>query len=238
MTQAEGTEPYHTEAEKLRTGEYFREAQQYYESQYVDLISERYWYFIMLIISVVVLMLALTAKDALYPLNVSIPFAYETADVYDQTPIMRKIGSAEGDFNIPVQEFLLQNYVRRREEYDINLLDGNARAVRQHSSPEVFAAFQKMMALDNPESPVVVYQRQAVRTIRVLSTRISGGGENSAAVVLFEATVSGPAGVEVSRWMANIAFRFTPIALDKSESKRFTPLEFLITSYTLQHVNE
>lgn len=236
MKNDKESQELHARPETLQTGEYFREAAQFYHSAYHDLINERYIYVVVTIIGLVASFALHSAKGLLLPLSTPIPFAYNTENFEDEHPRVTKLARAGEDINVSVLRFLLSNYAIRREEYDVAWLDRNARAVRQQSEPAIFAEYQRTMDPTNPASPIVLYQRHSKRTVSVDLVRPKGT-EGTEVEVIYTATVTGIRGVERSRWMANIAFRYEPIAVDEKTGK-FKPVSFIVTQYQTKRLQD
>src|SRR5947209_4394678 len=90
-------EDYLKIAEKVRTGEYFREAQGMYDVTVHDLMAERYFYIAITALSLVIFMIVQSAMDGLYPLNTPVPFIYSTHDIVEDIPHMQSMLAYKGE---------------------------------------------------------------------------------------------------------------------------------------------
>jgi type IV secretory pathway component VirB8 len=121
---------------------------------------------------------------------------------------------------------MVRHYVEIREEYDIATFDRDVNGVKSQSSDEVFREFQMQINPANPQGPVNLYQRHSRRRINILhSKRMPESME-----VVFEALVESRTEVKKSRWRANIAFKYSGIALDEKDDK-VKPVTFVVTKY-------
>lgn len=214
-------------AEKIRSGEYFREAEKAYHYLYHDPMSERYMFLGISIFSLLISLLALIAVNLLYPLNQDVPFIYNADDITNEAPSIRLIGHTKEDPNLRMKRFLVESYVRQREEYNIDMLERSASVVRSQSTDEVFVEYQRLLNPNNPESPITKYQRQATRTVDILSSRLVAADQME---VTFDAYVNSPAGLKKTLMRANITFRFDDIEVNQSTGET-TPMVFVVMAY-------
>lgn len=214
-------------AEKVRTGEYFREARMMYDSTVNDPMAERYIYVLITICALIILTIAVNAMQDLYPLQTAVPLTYITHDIVEDIPLVKPLqGYKNEDSSEALLRYLVKNYVIQREEYDINSFDRDVNGVKSQSSEAAFKEFQQFIDPHNADSPITVYQRHSRRKISVLSMRRLDGGME----VLFEAVVDSRTDVKKSHWRANIAFQYNGIELDQ-KTNTVKPMSFVVTEY-------
>ena len=214
-------------AEKVRTGEYYREARTMYDLTVNDPMAERYIYVFITFCALIIFVIVFIAMQGLYPLEIAIPLIYNTRDLYEDVPHIKPLqANRNEDASEVLLRFLVKNYVVQREEYDISTFDRDVNGVKSQTSDEAFAEFQKFIDPHNPESPIKVYQRHSSRKITILSTRRLDGGME----ILFEALVDNRTDVKKSHWRANISFQYSGIELD-DKSSTVKPMSFIITAY-------
>ena len=214
-------------AEKVRTGEYFREARGMFDVSVNDPMAERYTYVFITCCSLVILLIAVMAVQGLYPLQTAVPLTYFTRDLYEDIPHIKSLQSYKNeDPSESLLRFLVKNYVMQREEYDISTFDRDVNGVKSQTSESAFAEFQRFIDPHNPESPITVYQRHSKRKIAILSTRrVEGGME-----VLIEASVDSRTDVKKSHWRVNMSFNYSGVELD-DKSDTMKPMNFIVTAY-------
>src|SRR5687768_10446749 len=111
-------EDYLEIAEKVRTGEYFREARGMYDVTVNDPMSERYLYVCITALAMMILVVSVYAAQQLYPLSRSVPFIFNTHDIVNDLPRMKSLVSVKGeDAGEALLRFLVKNYVTMRESY-------------------------------------------------------------------------------------------------------------------------
>jgi type IV secretory pathway component VirB8 len=220
---------------RIRSGEYFREAHNWYSGLAHDPMTERYFYIFITIIAVIIFFISFISIQMLYPLKSTAPFIVRSMDMMEDLPRIRPLARKGEDPNAAVVRFLLRHYVSLREEYDVKLVDRNDLGVRGHSSPEVYAEYERYIDPKNPESPVTLYQRHAVRDVQVLEIRGLSLRTGEAEVV-FRATVDNKPD-QTSQWIANISFTYKNIALDEVTGKP-APLQFIVTRYRTKRLQD
>lgn len=214
-------------AEKIRSGEYFREAKQAYDIAYHAPMAERYAFMGMTAVSLLIFMMALIAMLLLYPLKTEVPFIYHTADIVDDYPRMQPIGAPGEDANQVIKQFLVSNYVRLREGYHIDLIERNANGVLSQSNDAVFEAYESLMNPSNPSSPVVLFERRAVRKVAITGYRQLTDNQMT---VYYDEMIRSSRGTQKSAKQATVTFEFTPIEIDQ-ETAQTSDLVFMVTDY-------
>jgi type IV secretory pathway component VirB8 len=224
-------------ADKVRTGEYFREAQSMYDIRVHDPMSERYFYILITALSLMSFVVTYSAMKSLYPLEKEIPFAISANDLANDVPRIRPLIESKGeDPSHALLRFLVNNYVISYESYDIDTVERNASGVRSQSATEVFSDYQRLMDPRNPESPIALYQRHSTREIKVISSFIPDP-EEALMEIIYEATVTSKTDVKKTRWQADVGFSYNGLALDE-ETGKVTPIEFKVISYRTKRLQD
>jgi type IV secretory pathway component VirB8 len=134
-----------------------------------------------------------------------------------------------------VLRFMVSNYVKQREQYNIDTVDLNINSVKLQSSSEVYKNYEKLMDPRNPESPITLYQRHSTRTVQILSTQRQDNSSTEMQVI-YDASVETKDEIKNSRWIANISFSYSGLALD--DKGRPKPISFLITQYRTKRLQD
>jgi type IV secretory pathway component VirB8 len=230
-------EEYLEIAEKVRTGEYFREARGMYDTMINDPMSERYLYILITTIAMAILVVSIYAAQQLYPLERSVPFIFNTNNIVDDLPRMKSLVAFKGeDPSEALLRFLVKNYVTTRESYDIETFDRNTSGIKQQSSPQVFGEFQNFINPANPESPIVQYQRHSRRVITILATKRLED-QDYGMEVYYDVTIENRTEVKKSRWQADIAFSYSGVELD-DEGEKVKPINFVVTKYLSKRLQD
>ncbi len=230
-------EDYLEIADKVRTGEYFREAQSMYDIHVHDPMAERYLYILITVLSIFSFFISYAAMRSLYPLTTEVPFIIRAGDLVNDVPRIRSLLEQKGeDPSQALLRFMVGNFVTHYESYSIETLERNAGSVRHQGSEAIFQEYQQLMDPRNPESPITLYQRHSKREIRLISIDQPDAAESLIEVV-YEATVSGRNEIKKTRWQADINFTYNGLALDE-ETGKVVPVEFKVTGYRTKRLQD
>jgi type IV secretion system protein VirB8 len=223
--------------EKIRSGEFFQESREMYDFTVHDPMAERYLYLLITSLAALIFLISFIGMRGLYPLKVTVPFIVNSTNLVDEVPHIRSLLSYKGeDPSQAVLNFIITNYIKLREEYDIENFDRNLSGVKSQSTEEVFAEFDRMVDPKNPASPVMLYQRHSVRKINIYSMKPSRDQAN-VLEVMFEASIEGRNEIRKSRWQANISFNYSGVELDR-ETDTIKPFSFLVTQYKVKRIQD
>ncbi len=218
-------------AEKVRSGEYFREAKSMYDVSVNDPMSERYFYVFVTTVALLTLMFSVMAVRELYPLKRPVPFIYALNDVLEDLPSITPLRSSyQQTTDEAVLFFMAKTFVAHYEGYNINLLERNYGGIEHHATPEVFAGYQRMIQTGNPDSPVVKYQRHTARIIDPVSVQRLLSPANTVEVV-YDATLISAEGSSRSRHKATISYDYSGVEIDK-KTGMVNPVSFTVTRYS------
>jgi type IV secretory pathway component VirB8 len=230
-------EEYLEIADKVRTGEYFREAHGIYDIYVHDPMSERYLYVLITIVSLLCFMVTFVAMRSLYPLSTEIPFTIRAGDLANDVPRIKPLAADQNeDPSFALQSFLVKNFVIHYESYNIETLERNAGSVRSQGTEEIFNEYQKLMDPRNPESPITLYQRHSRRDVRILSA-VQPDSSEMLMEIVYEASVIGRGEIKRTRWQADVNFTYNGLALDE-ETGKVIPVEFKVTGYRTKRLQD
>jgi len=218
-------------AQKVRSGEYFREARSMYDVSVNDPMAERYFYVFVSGMALTILLVTFYAAQSLYPLTRVLPFVYASNDVVEDLP--RIIPLRKNNYQSPSEAvlfFLAGSYVSQFEEYNIATIERNMNGLKANSSPELFAKYQQRLHPTNPDSPVVLYQRHSNRLVKVISVQFLQTDPTKIEVV-FDATVVRSTAQKTTRYIVELSYQYTGIELD-DETNVVKPFNFKVTGYS------
>lgn len=190
--------------------------------------SRKTAWIIALVATVVALLLALTII-ILLPLKTVVP---HTILVDRQTGFVQAVDPANPQKLAPqkalTQSFLVQ-YVQAREGFDIATVQGQFRKVSLWTSGQAKSRYVSLMQATNPQSPLVIYPRNAVVDVQVRS--VSQISDNTA-LVRFASIRRDPGATEQpeENWVAVIKFRYSSAPMTV-EDRYINPLGFEVTDY-------
>lgn len=235
------SEEYIEISEKVRSGEYFREARNMVDIDLHDPMAERYWYISITFIAILIAYIALEAWQGFYPLKPRVPFMFSTNDAVEDVPTLKTLVNYHNEnADVALRRFLVQNYVKTREEYDAATFDRNHNAVESLSVTKVLREYEDSISPKNPNSPIALYQRHTRRIITITGSQIlednsgSGNKDNKTSYktrVFFESRVKrGENQNPPTKHQVDVAFQYKDIKLDQ-ETGKITPYGFIVTDY-------
>lgn len=243
MESSEQTpEDYIEIANKIRSGEYFRDARAMVDIDIHEPMAERYWYLFITFMSLMITSVAVIAFLGFFPLKTRVPFIFGTNDIVDDFPRIRSLLTYIGeDPNFALRRHLVQHYVKLREEYDASFFDINHNAVITLSTEPVLQEYEKFVSPLNPEAPVTLYQRNIQRKINIISTvniendikKQDSTKEYNMRVIYEGVLKKGEQENQQGRYQVDIAFKYKDIRLEKITGK-IEPYGFIVTSYHIE----
>jgi type IV secretory pathway component VirB8 len=215
-------------SEKVRSGEYFREARSGYDLVAHDPMAERYFYVVITFLSFVTLLFSLKAMQDYYPLNTSVPIIIAGNDNGDDVVSMRAlVRSKEDNASEMLLRYFVKNFVKAWEEYKITTFDRDSGTIKSQSNESLMQKYMEFIDPRNAESPITLYQRHSKRKITIVSLRTMGVGEME---VVFEAEVESRTEIKKTRWLSNISFQYTGLEIDQDTGNPL-PVGFTVTQY-------
>ena len=180
----------------------------------------------------------------LLPLKEKVPYLV-MADAYTGTSTVARLAGNFKDNTITASEAVnrsnVAHFILARESYDyalIRLRDWTT--VYTMSSPEVAAAYTRLHAARNPDSPYNTYGKTRAIRVSILSIQLLGSGKAApdGATVRFQRSVYDEA-TAVSRPLdskiATLGFTYKPNLSMDEKDRIENPLGFQVTSYRVDN---
>ena len=215
----------------VESGEYFKQAMSWYESQYLSYVAQRS---IFIAVSVIILVnLAIVNMKILSLPSTShrVPFIKYVENSADEITRIKHLKSKKQESpQISVAKYLISKYIENYQSFNIKNVEEMAKYVQNQSSRKVYKQFQSHLSISNPESPVLKYQMHTRRLIDIQSISIYNNKQliPEEAKVIFKAThYRNGRKISIDSWEANLIFTLSDVNL---VARKFTPLNFLITS--------
>jgi type IV secretion system protein VirB8 len=224
--------------EYISTGHYFTDAKRWYVYKYLSPVSHKIWaFYAVLVLIVVITTLAMNIRRLL-PIEQTITYAISAEDQDIAKENARIINMDDSQLDITPHHFvasnLLSNYIIHRESYDYNKLTQQFLHIRNSSDRIVFKRFYDYMSIDNPDSPVIRYQKYAKRTIKINDIKFAS---NTDATLMFTSTATDENGkvFENLSWVAHIGFEMDDIKNKLTSGSKFS---FMVKDYKLKILEE
>lgn len=232
-------EEYIEIAEKVRSGEYFREAHIMLDIDIHDPMSERYWYIAVTFMALLIAIVSFFAWSGFYPLAPKVPFVFATNDIIEEVPSIRSLVNYHNeDPDVALRRHLVGHYVKTREEYDATTFDRAHNAIESMSTKLILEEYDAFNSPQNPNSPIAKFQRIAKRQVVITNVQPieekNNSEENKLAyrmLVSYDArVVKGELVGSYTKHQVDIAFQYKNIKVDE-KSGRILPYGFIVTKY-------
>lgn len=250
-------------AEKAQQGTYYEESRAWYAQIYHAPLIERSYFIIIILIAFITVIASVNSFISVFPLAPAIPFVVKSDDVFEEVPRMERLAVQGSDRNMAVAQYLIKNYILRRESYvyDPAALERNYNNVRSQSSQKVLDEYRSGFDAKNPGSPFNLYANHTRRRVDLTGLSIEKQSQDTyRARATFTERLEGKRKTVTPEWFADITFNYTyyeveqdikdlslfnffSIALDVyfnhdkyHEKKKFkvTPMTFVVNQYSTQ----
>jgi len=221
--------------EYISDGRYFLDARKWYTYKYLSPITHKVWAFYTASILVIMLAAACININQLLPIQQTISYAIAVEKKNSTTDENANIiRMDDSDTEITPVHFiattLLQNYIINRESYDYNKLTKQFLHIKNSSTRIIFQRFYDYMNINNPDSPVIRYQKYAQRNIVINNISFVSNNE---AMIEFKSIAKDTSGktFEDLKWQAQVGFEMSDIKTKLPGGSKFN---FTVTDYKLK----
>ncbi|MGI4775539.1 MAG: VirB8/TrbF family protein [Janthinobacterium lividum] len=224
---------FNSTQEYIKSGEYFKDARKWYNFKYLYPLSQRSFLLLICFVYLLLLIGAAFSLTNLFPLVKQIRYSLSTVP-YQSSANIIKANSFGNDALASIADVLVQNYLKVREGYNYDSLREQFTYVHNNSTRIVFRKFSSYMNMDNPDSPVVRYQKYIKRSVNILSVNYLTDKEVE---IMFNSIAKNSAGdiFEDIIWQVNIDFEVDNINLNLPPDSRFN---FVVTNYRLKTIKD
>lgn len=168
------------------------------------------------------------------PLTTKIQYSVLTPNNIEQNAHITKPNLINGSIETGIAELLIRNYVKSRESYSYKDLKKQFNLVRNNSTRIIFRRFYNFMNIDNPNSPIMKYQKDFTRNIKISSVTHPS---YETVVVDFESKLLNLSEevVETSSWKATISYEMDKITDSLPVNSKFN---FTVVDYQLKLISK
>jgi len=189
--------------------------------------ERRAW--LLVIATVVLLILSWIVIVILTPLKKEVPYIVRVDNITGAVDVITVLADQRVGYDDVIDVHWLARYVRARETYDWNTLQGDYDETILLSSPEetrrYTALFEGENALDK------VYGRRTRITIDVLSVVPNGKGQATVRYIKTIASAEDASSGKKSNHIATLGYEYRKISKLKAKERMMNPLGFWVTSY-------
>ena len=213
------------------SGEYYKDAVDWYNTQYIQPLSERS-VLALLTTGMAILLLGLIINMYyMFPLNKELKYIIKTVNIFRSKGIIQTADSYPEKPLRSIAKILVENYVVQREIYNYDKLEEQLRYVTYNSTRFIFKGFYNYLSIENNQSPVLRYQKNVIRKIEIVKTEFKS---DKSVIVTFRSTAVDKKrnkSIENLLWKAMIRFNIDEIDYKVPYGTKFN---FKVTNYQLK----
>jgi type IV secretory pathway component VirB8 len=223
---------YDSIAKHERSGQYYKDARNWYFSKYVYAPWERailLWIAVLAVCSAGIIGFGFYS---LFPLvrELNIAITIPNDNTY---PVLRTSPANNNNYDAEqaALDFLIRRYVIQRESYSYDNLGKQKLQIKNLSSNIVFKKFSNYISVSNPNSPVLLYQKNMIRSVVIQS--IAFDLNEDIVLVKFKTKVHDyiTNSEEESSWISRMSYTISDINSVIYDKSKF---EFKVTDYIVQ----
>lgn len=227
-----------TTAEQLRSGAYFEDALKWYDTKYHAPIIEKAYFVVITFLAIIGTIFSIAAFLSLLPIQSHVNFAVKEKYFSEKNISLVPLSDTPEGTDIGLLNFLVTDYIERRESYGVSSLDSNIRRVRALSSAEIFTSYSNALRASNPQSPINTLgnrgriDTQVNRIQWQFSTgkRFDDGNLPQSAEITFTTITSNGKSQQEQQGKALITFDYTPVQINQ-ETLEIIPMSFTVLQY-------
>jgi type IV secretion system protein VirB8 len=214
----------------VESGEYFTDARSWYKYKYIHPFSHRSFLFILSAIILALFFGIVANINALFPIVTSVRYSTMTDSTENKSAQIIRADQVNNDPLSSIAEIMIKSYVSQREAYDYTNLKKQFIYIKNNSTRMVFRRFYNYMNINNPSSPVLLYQKDTKRIYSLISSKFLTSTKSE---VRFQSIAKNNTGevFEDKIWQATIDYEIDPIKTDLPHGARFN---FTVTDYQLK----
>ncbi len=218
--------------EYVESQAYFRDARNWYNLKYLAPLSHKVWLVYATLLLVIVMGALAVNIYKLLPVKQELIYAISVSTRGENNARIVSM-DAVGEKNSPqrfIAKNLLEDYVANRENYNYDNLEGQFNRVHNDSTRLVFKRFYNYMSINNPDSPIMRYQKYAKRKIAITDIKFIS---DNAAIVHFHSTAKDDNNsiFENLNWEARVSFEMGDVGKRKPTG---SPFDFTVIDYSLK----
>ena len=223
----------------VKSGQYYTDARNWYANKFIFLISQRSYIIFILSFFVVALSILGFYYQATNPAMPHITYVSSSPNIATSYSVIFPAGVDTDNPQLQVSKYMVANYVRKRQAYDFGNVKNQLNFVRNTTVGTEYLRYEQMMSINNPSSPLMLYQDVNVIDIKIMDIKIvSHVGNQWQSLVYFKSSLRNLASnhIDSKKMVAIVKFKIDNIEkLLVNDAKK---LMFLVVEYNLQKVNE
>jgi type IV secretory pathway component VirB8 len=217
--------------EYIKSGDYFKDALEWYYHRYIQLISHILLLLIMaILVALSFITLALNTKN-LFPYLIEIDYALKINSPETKKISIVRSSNVTSQANLELAEIFLRRYVHMRESYNYATLHKQSNYLRNTSTRVVFKNFSNNVSITSPNSLVAKYTDAVTREVKIISCNYLSDNKAS---IRFQASTKTTENKVISEDMMEAIITFSLDQFTKLPDG--APFNFLVSEYEVQQI--
>ncbi len=216
--------------EYVKSGEYFADAKKWYNFKHLYPLAQKSWLLICACILAFLLAIVVLGFTVLLPIKQKIQYSLYTPNLTSSVAVITQANEIKNNPRASIADIMVRGYIKHREQFDYERLKEQFVYMQNNSTKVIFRKFYNYMSIDNPDSPIMRYQKHIRRSVNFESVTYP---EEGLALVVFQSIAKSSSGevVENALWQAKIGYEIDPISLKMPQGSRF---RFVVVDYQIK----
>lgn len=228
-------------SQHVKTGKYFEDARLWYANKFISPMSERTYLLMIICFYIFTIFISGYYYYNTNPAEAEISYMINSDDISNSYAVVSPVDNFKDAPQIGITKYILSNYVTHREaySYDAEKIKEQLFFIQNTTVGTEYLKYKNMTSIDNPYSPIMIYQDDHSRTVIIQKVNIlQSNSDNQQAMVYFQAHLKNIASNQVisEDFVATINFKIDNIeVLMKNDAKT---LGFLVTGYNIRKITK
>ncbi len=159
--------------EYIKTGEYYKYARLWYNRIFILPILYKSIYSVKIFLFIILFLTIALNLISILPMSKGLRYKVDIQDTTQMKANIKKIDSKSDSVINSIAKILINDYVISRESYEYEKLLAKYEYIQNSSSDSEYQRFKNYMSLNNQNSPILKYQKDSVREIKISSIVIN-----------------------------------------------------------------
>ena len=189
-------------AEKIKDGEYFKDARAWYTTLYISQVSERSAFLLCAVLAGLVFLIGGLSLMDLMPINARERMIMRNERMDSTITSIHRLKEPGAPLNIAFKKFFVTNYVFMRESY-------------RFADYPTYSAFVKEHSTANPRSYAALLGTIGERQVTLTGIKINTKVEPAQATVTYVTNFKKVQGGVQTAWTATLSFYYTKVSVNE-----------------------
>lgn len=219
--------------ENLRNNNYFVHAKEWYVAKYIQPFADRTYVIITLIVTFVSFVILFLANQTISSGTIDFQYVSYTNQITDKYAKISQLGQKNEDPQIALETYLCKLYVKNREQYNYDNIATQTLFIKNNSSEKITKLFLDSISINNPDSPIVLYQDNLINQVEIVSAHQCPREANCMNVIFtLHSKVKGNNEVEKTNWLTKVIYNIDQI--ENLISNNSTKVNFMVSDYEIK----